>query len=157
MLEILHFQHHLLITYTKRYYCLLLTRNYFYKRDQLMKATIYSNTTITLTSALHSEGDVNYPPSGNQLYAITGLLEAPSRCYTITSQLEAYQLHTLLHCKFVTINSRINRIYSNRVVTTSSLTDSTELAQLPLFNQKYCGIPVHLNIEYCMNSSLTIF
>jgi len=57
-----------------------------------MKTTIYSNTTVILTSAMHwySEGDVYYSPSSHLLYAITNLLEASSRYYAITSLLEAY-------------------------------------------------------------------
>jgi len=54
--------------------------------DQLMKTTIYSNTTVTL----HALGDLYHSPSSHSLYAITNLPEAPSRYYAITSLLEAY-------------------------------------------------------------------
>jgi len=58
--------------------------------DQLMKTTIYCNTIVTLASAMHwySDGDLHYPPSRH--YAITSLLEALSRLYTITNLLGAY-------------------------------------------------------------------
>jgi len=62
--------------------------------DQLIKITIYSNTTVTLTP--YTEGDVRYPH-----YAIICLLEAPSRHYTITSMLETNLLYSFTIYEFI--------------------------------------------------------